>query len=150
MSSLEQKLARLEAMPPAQLRALWREIWRQPAPEIGHDLLRRGIAWKLQSRIHGDIPVHVRRELDSMLSRLRRGDQLSAPGPTLRAGARLVREWQGKTYQVVVLDRGYEHDSRQYRSLTQIARAITGTHQSGTRFFGLRARLQLPKRTSSR
>lgn len=150
MSSLEQNLARLDAMPAAQLRALWREVWRKPAPEIGPDLLRRGIAWKLQSRVRGDIPVHVRRELDLMLSRLRRGDPVSAPRPTLRPGARLVREWQGKTYQVVVLDRGYEHDGRHYRSLTQIARAITGTHRSGTKFFGLRTRPQLPKRASSR
>lgn len=92
MRRLEQNLAVLQSMPPAQLRALWREVWRKPAPEIGHDLLRRGIAWKLQSRIHGDIPVHVRRELDSMLERLRRGDPVSAPGPALRPGGRLVRE----------------------------------------------------------
>lgn len=49
-----------------------------------------------------------------------------------------MREWHGKTYQVVVLERGFEHEGRQYRSLTQVARAITGTHQSGLKFFGLK------------
>ncbi len=56
MTALEQQLAELPGMSPAQLRAKWRECWRKPAPDIGPDLLRRGIAWKLQSRMHGDLP----------------------------------------------------------------------------------------------
>jgi len=51
-----------------------------------------------------------------------------------------VREWQGRTYQVVVLEAGFEYANRHYRSLTQIARVITGTHQSGLAFFGLKLR----------
>jgi len=145
VSDIERRLASLPGMPPAQLRALWRDVWRRPAPDIGPDLLRRGIAWKLQARIHGDVPAHVRREVSAVVVRLRRGDPVAPPRPSLRPGSRLVREWQGKAHQVVVLERGYEYDSRHFRSLTQIARAITGTHQSGLLFFGVRRR-QPPKR----
>jgi hypothetical protein len=135
-------------MSPPQLRALWREVWRKAAPDIGPDLLRRGIAWKLQSRLHGELPVHVHREIHAALTRLRRGDPVASPRPSLRPGSRLVREWQGQTYQVVVLDRGFEYDNRQFRSLTQIARAITGTHQSGLAFFGIRSGPSLPSRAA--
>lgn len=149
MTTLDEQLSSLPAMQPARLRALWRDVWRRPAPDIGPDLLRRSIAWKLQARYHGDLPAHVRREVDSVLTRLRRGDPVAAPRPSLRPGSRLVREWQGRTYQVVVLERGYEHDGRHYRSLTQIARAITGTHQSGTKFFGVRPRSDFGRKRSS-
>jgi hypothetical protein len=149
MTSLDEQLASLSSMQPAQLRVLWRDVWRRSAPAIGPDLLRRGIAWKLQARIHGDLPKHVRREVDGVLTRLRRGDPLAPPRPSLRPGSRLVREWQGRTYQIVVLERGYEHDGRHFRSLTQIARAITGTHQSGTRFFGIRPRSEFGRTRSA-
>lgn len=148
MTDLDQRLASLSVMSPAQLRALWRDVWRKTAPDIGPDLLRRGIAWKLQSRLHGELSVHIRREIDAALTRLRRGDPVASPRPSLRPGARLVRGWQGRTYQVVVLERGYEYDSRQYRSLTHVARAITGTHQSGLVFFGVRSR-RPPKRKAT-
>lgn len=150
MTSLEEQLANLPAMRPAQLRALWRDVWRRPAPDIGPSLLRYGIAWKLQIRFHGDAPNHVKREIEAVLTRLQRGEPVAPPRPSLRPGTRLIREWQGKTYAVIVLERGYEHEGRQYRSLTQVARAITGTHQSGLKFFGLRSRKGLKPRSTDR
>ena len=120
---------------------MWRDTWRKPAPEIGPDLLRRGIAWKRQSRIHGDLPPHVRRKIEAVLSRLGAGKGAVADERiSLKAGTRLVREWRGTMHQVVVLESGYEHDGRHYSSLTQVASAITGVHWSGPRFFGLRVR----------
>jgi hypothetical protein len=149
MTDLDSKLAALPHMRPAELKATWREVWRKPAPDIGPDLLRRGVAWKLQARVHGDLPTHVSRQLESVLTKLRRGEPIGPARRPVRPGVRLVREWRGKTYNVVVLERGYEHDGRQYRSLTHIARAITGTHQSGTLFFGLTKRPSLKFRTKS-
>lgn len=140
MSSLERKLADLDGLSPAQLRAMWRDSWRKSAPEIGPDLLRRGIAWKQQSRIHGDLPPHVRREIDAVLSRLNQGKAaVASERVSLKPGTRLVREWRGTMHQVVVLETGYEHDGRHYGSLTQVASAITGVHWSGPRFFNLKA-----------
>jgi hypothetical protein len=141
VSSCEQKLADLDGMTPAQLRSEWRECWRKPAPEIGPDLLRRGIAWKRQSRIHGDIPLHARREIEAVLSRLSAGKSaVDEERISLRPGTRIVREWRGTMHQVVVLEGGYEHEGRHYSSLTHVASAITGVHWSGPRFFGLKAR----------
>lgn len=149
MISPGERLDALPTMRPAQLRALWRDVWRQLAPDIGPSLLRFGIAWKIQARVHGDLPVHVRREIDAVLTRLRRGEPAAPSRPSLRPGARLIREWQGRTYAVIVVDRGYEYDGRQFRSLTQVATAITGTHQSGLNFFGLKPRKGLKSRAAS-
>ena len=141
MTTLEQQLAELAGMSPAQLRARWRECWRKPAPDIGPDLLRRGIAWKLQARVHGDLPGHIKRELERAADRLRRGEELvSSSRPSLKPGTRLVQSWNGKVHHVLVLDDGFEYDGRRFSSLTQIATAITGTHWSGPSFFGLKKR----------
>ena len=119
MTALEQQLAELPGMSPAQLRAKWRDCWRKPAPDIGPDLLRRGIAWKLQSRVHGDLPSHIKRELERAADRLRRGEELiSSSRPSLKPGTRLVRQWQGRVHHVLVLDDGYEYDGRRFSSLT--------------------------------
>lgn len=147
MSSSAQKLAELDGMTPAQLRSAWRDNWRKVAPEIGPDLLRRGIAWKQQARINGDLPPHARREIDAVLSRLAAGKAAVADDRiSLKPGTRLVREWRGVIHQVVVLENGYEHDGRHYGSLSQVASAITGVHWSGPRFFDLKRRKGPPKR----
>ena len=141
VSSFERKLSYLDDMTPAELRSEWRDCWRKPAPEIGPDLLRRGIAWKRQSRIHGDLPPHARREIEAVLGRLSAGKSaVDDERISLRPGTRLVREWRGTMHQVVVLERGYEHEGRHYSSLTQVASAITGAHWSGPRFFDVKGR----------
>jgi hypothetical protein len=147
VSSFAGKLTELAGMTPAQLRSAWRENWRKPAPEIGPDLLRRGIAWKQQSRFRGDLPPHVRREIDAVLNRLAAGKSAVADERiSLKPGTRLVRGWGGVMHQVLVLESGYEHDGRHYGSLSEVASAITGAHWSGPRFFDLKPRKAPPKR----
>jgi hypothetical protein len=71
------------------------------------------------------------------LAAVARGDvRGAAAAPAIGAGAHLVREWNGRTYRVEVLADGYRMDGRAYRSLSAIARRITGTAWSGPRFFG--------------
>ena len=65
------------------------------------------------------------------------GNGAAAPAGSVSAGTHLVREWNGRTYQVEVIDNGYRFDGKTYPSLTTIAKRITGTHWSGPRFFGL-------------
>ena len=60
------------------------------------------------------------------------------PAPALSPGNQLVREWNGRIYRVLVLDDGFELDGRRYRSLSAVARHITGAAWSGPRFFGLK------------
>ena len=141
MSEQKRRLAELSSMSPAQLRALWRECWRRPAPTMGPDLLRRGIAWKIQSRVDGVLSAETKRTLELAATRLRRGEPInSGRSVSLKPGTRLVREWRGKIHQIVVLEKGYEHEGSHFTSLTQIASAITGTHWSGPSFFGLQKR----------
>lgn len=139
MSQLEQQIVELAAMSPPALRQRWRDVWRQPAPDIGADLMRRAIAWKLQQRVHGGLVTSVRRDLERTIDRLEKGEG-AAPAVSLKPGTQLVREWGGKAHHVLVGDNAFEYDGRQFDSLSQIAEAITGAHWSGPRFFGLRSR----------
>ena len=139
MSNSEQELADLDGMTPAQLRAEWRDCWRKPAPAIGPDLLRRGIAWKKQSRLHGDLPQHVRREIEAILTRLTAGKPaVDDARISFRPGTRLVREWRGRVHEVAVVKEGYVWQGACYRSLSEIAHRITGTRWNGWVFFGLK------------
>lgn len=138
MTHLAKQLAQLEAISPAQLRACWRDSYRKQAPDIGPDLLRRSISWKLQSRVHGKLPVSTKREIDKMIVRLEKGGEVAKRSNiALKTGTRLVREWRGKSYHILVCDNGFEYDGRRYDSLSHIAGHITGAHWSGPRFFGL-------------
>ena len=131
----------LPAMSPSQLRAAWRDQYRKPAPEIGPDLLRRGLAWRVQARVNGGLTTSTRKAVEKAQEQLARTGSVASPRDlAIKPGTRLVREWHGKTYHVLVLDNGFEHERRHYESLSQIARAITGAHWSGPRFFGLRRR----------
>ena len=149
MSEHERKLAALASMSPAQLRALWRECWRRPAPAMAPDLLRRGIAWKIQSRVDRVLCAETKRALELAATRLRRGEPItSSRSVSLKPGTRLVRDWRGKTHQVLVLDKGYEHEGRHFTSLTQVAFVISGSRWSGPLFFGLKKR-RLPDRKAA-
>jgi hypothetical protein len=139
--SPENRLSALGAMSPAQLRAAWRETFRQPSPDMSSEIMARAIAWRIQERLHGGLPGSVNRELAKAADRLRKtGDVASAHDISLKPGTRLVRSWHGRTINVLVTEDGFEFDGRRYRSLTHISSEVTGTHWSGPRFFGLRKR----------
>ncbi len=132
-------LAALETMSPAQLQQRWLAIAREPPPSVPSALLRRLLAQRLQERRHGVLPVMVVRELE----RMAQGPSLPAPAvqrPALTHGTRLIREWNGRTISVEVVEEGFAWDGRTWRSLSEIAKAVTGAHWSGPRFFGLARR----------
>jgi hypothetical protein len=136
MARLEEELAALATMSPAQLRQEWSRLHRTPPPNFTADLLARGIAYFLQERYLGRMCAATRRELDRLVRR--RADADSAPTVRLKPGSRLAREWHGRTHHVLILDEGYLYDDRRYDSLSAIAREITGAAWSGPRFFGVR------------
>ena len=145
MAWLADALAALATMSPAQLRTEWRRACQTAPPaRLTTDLLRRGIAYRLQERVHGGLPGSHARELDRLVKcrlaeapRAQGARATGADGPRLRPGTRLVRSWQGRTYHVLVGEHGFVMDDREYPSLSRIAEAITGAHWSGPRFFGI-------------
>lgn len=151
MSSLGDKLTELKTMRPAQLRAMWRDVYRKPAPDISPDLLRRGIAHRLQERAHGKLLGAASREIDRITGQLLRNGKIGTRSQiSLKVGTRLIRSWRGQNHHVLVCDMGFEYETRRYNSLSQIAQEITGAHWSGPRFFGLRKRSEYqPRKTAN-
>jgi hypothetical protein len=99
-------------------------------------LLRRALAYERQERKYGGLPVVVRKQLESVS-----GDQTTGmpePPLKLKPSTRLVREWNGTMYTVLVTADSFEFAGRFWRSLSMIARQITGAQWSGPRFFGLK------------
>lgn len=138
-------LADLPSMSTVELRAEWRRLFRQTPPLLSRDLLVRALAYRAQELTHGGLTRSMKRRLRALADTtaeadMGRGDATKVAARkavTLSPGARLVREWGGRTHVVSVTVNGFEHDGRRYRSLSKIAEAITGAHWSGPRFFGL-------------
>lgn len=134
--TLEAQLSALTSMTPARLRAEWRSVYKAEAPALTADLLARGVAWKLQQRVHGGLPLATAREIRRMKTELEKPGGTIVTTGRIKPGTRLVRDWGGAAHHVLVLERGYLYRDRHYASLSQVARDITGAHWSGPRFFG--------------
>ena len=150
MHKLGQRMQALGRMSPAELRSVWRDTFKQPAPDISPDLMGRAIAYRWQERRHGGLPPSVTRDIARFTRVLVRTGTLEAVGDiNLKPGTRLVRDWNGRTLNVLVCDEGFELEGRQYSSLTQIAHDVTGARWSGPRFFGLKKRKAPPTKRAS-
>ncbi len=126
------EVAALEALPLADLRVRWTQLVGTPAPKIGTSMLRLALAWEMQARAQGGLSRGTSRALDQLARGRTRTDGV-------RAGMRLVREWQGRAHVIEVgEDEIIRWDGREFRSLSEVARAITGTRWSGPAFFGLK------------
>lgn len=134
--------ARLETLATETLRDEWRRLHETlPPRRLSRDMLMRGVVYKLQENAFGGLSKSSLNKLQGPdsdgndPSRMRR-----QPRITLKPGTRLVREWHDVTHTVVILADGVEWRGRRYKSLSTVAREITGARWSGPRFFGLTAR----------
>jgi hypothetical protein len=135
MSGIENKLAALETMSSTQLREHWTGLTGACVPRISPAMLRLALAWELQARALGGLP----RAVSQRLAQLGAAKTSTA---TATAGMRLVREWRGQAHVVTVgEDQVVRWNGRDYRSLSEVARAITGTRWSGPAFFGLKRKV---------
>ena len=140
MTRLEKRLAALGTMSPAELRGAWLQTFKSPAPAVGRTLLALGIAHRLQEKVFGRLAAGYTRELARLGQRFDKTGEIGADAAAmLKAGTRLVREWQGECHHILICDDRYVYRDRQYKSLSQIAKQITGAHWSGPRFFGLKS-----------
>jgi len=150
---MDQKIAKLEAMSLVQIREAWLERFSVQAPELkGRELLVRVLAFRIQADAFGDHSPAVKRKLTHLASILSIDPKAPLfPTPSLRPGIVLMREWKGVVHKVLVQHQGYLYADKSYGSLSDVARAITGTQWSGPRFFGIeqRVRQQLRDRAAS-
>jgi hypothetical protein len=137
------RLAALKSTPTKELKAQWRELFESEPPAFNRRYLESRLAYRIQELAYGGLKPETVRRLEML------GEQLDGGNITLRriradlkpiTGTRLVREWQGVEQTVTVLADGYEWQGRPYRSLSSVARAITGTRWNGWIFFGLKSR----------
>jgi hypothetical protein len=136
VSALEEEIGSLEHLPTHELKIAWRRLYRSEPPRcLPRDLMIRALAYRMQERAHGGLAPATKRKLRSLVAEL--DVQAFDPGVALKPGARLVREWAGRTHTVIVLEDGFEYDGERCPSLTKIAAKITGAHWSGPRFFGI-------------
>jgi hypothetical protein len=132
------RIARLNELTAQQLRDEWRRLHGGQPPRLSRDLLIRTIAYRIQEVAYGGLSKAIQRKLAVLGKELKlKGGVVVTPDLSLRPGARLVREWRGRTHTVIVTENGFEYAGEVFLSLTKIAHAITGAHWSGPRFFGL-------------
>jgi hypothetical protein len=136
------RLAALQTLPTAELKAQWRELFGKEPPPFNRPYLQSRLAYRIQELAYGGLKPETRARLEAL------GERLDGGNVVLRrtraderplAGTRLVREHGGVEHVVTVLADGFEYEARPYRSLSAIARHITGTRWNGWTFFGLKS-----------
>jgi len=139
-------IAEIETLDRAALSALWRDLFGCAVPvQMSQPILRRFISFEIQARAEGGLPASV----VTRLARIASGDERKAT-PDLRPGSRLLREWNGTTHVVDVTADGFLWNGAHHRSLSAIAREITGARWSGPRFFGLTVANEAPRKKKER
>ena len=140
---LESEIAALPKMNLAQLQAKWRrDLKEAPPPHVRKQLLVPLLAYKLQEQAYGGLKPEVKRRLRELAASFHRDSKKTAAQRRdplrIKPGTRLIRKWEGQTHHVTVGEVGFEYNGERYKSLSVIARLITGTRWSGPLFFGLK------------
>ncbi len=125
-----------------ELKRQWSEAWGMPPPpKISRTMLEKSLAFKLREQAGLGLTPEQQEKLNRLAAVYKRN-----PAPLrelkVKPGTRLIRTWQGTQYDVLVRQDGYEHKGKLYRSLSDIAKTITGTSWNGWRFFGIKDSLR--------
>ena len=132
------RISELQQLNSRDLRTEWRRLFRTNPPNLSRDLLVRAVAYRVQELAHGGLLKATARKLATLAAEFGRDGQISVDArPQNKPGARLVREWRGRTHVVTVTEDAFIYAGKSYPSLTSIAQEITGAHWSGPRFFGM-------------
>ena len=132
------RLAGLETLDLSAMRQEWRRLYRAEPPRLSRDLMTRALAYRIQEIAFGGLSKATLRRLAGLAAEFESDGRIATQSqPRIKPGARLVREWHGRTHSVIATEEGFQFEGKVYRSLTSIARKITGAGWSGPRFFGL-------------
>lgn len=148
-NSVLKQIADLKNLKHEDLRRLYVTLHGVEPPSHNRDFIVKRLAYRLQEIAYGGLSQSAHEKMDVVLKRHgydEKGMPTAASGRTKRQenmpvlGSKLIREWNGRRYEVVTLRDGFEFEGRKYRSLSAIAKTITGTHWNGRAFFGLAGR----------
>ncbi len=134
------QIGALKSMPVAALKARWRELFDAEAPPYNRRFLESRLAYRIQELAHGGLKAETLERLAALAEQVggkrTKGARSAQERPI--TGTRLIREWRGVEHSVTVRDDGFEYQGRSYKSLSAVARQITGTRWNGLVFFGLK------------
>jgi Protein of unknown function (DUF2924) len=138
--ALEAEIRRLPDLSLAELRARWKALFGNPAPKsLRRKFLARAVAYQMQVLAYGGLSASAKRQLGEIAAALRRGDADAAGvARKIRPGTQMIRQWLDKTHTVTAMPDGFEWNGQIYKSLSAIAKQITGTHWNGYAFFGIK------------
>jgi Protein of unknown function (DUF2924) len=145
-ADVSNRIAQLRSLSRKKLIELWQELYGKASPpEIRRELMVPFLAYRMQEKRYGGLKTSTRSELRRIARSLERkpSAELSIR-PRIKLGTRLCRRWRGKMHEIFVTESGYEYCGIGYRSLSEVARKITGTRWSGPAFFGLKKVNSLP------
>src|SRR5271155_5362282 len=139
-AACRESLSRLAELDLGKLRQQWRTLYKAEAsPHLSRELLVRAVAHRMQEVAFGGLRPARQRQLREFAQQLNESQERRIrPRPELKPGTRLMRGWQGCTYDVLVLEDGFSRQGPRYRSLFPLARQLTGTAWPGSLFFGLK------------
>jgi len=135
-----ERVAALKTMPIADLKGQWRALFEKEPPPFNRRYLESRLGYRIQELAYGGLKPETKKFLEDLGEQLASGKKV-----TLRdehrpvSGTVLIREWQGVEHRVTVRDADFEYQGRPYKSLSAVARAITGTRWNGLVFFGLKS-----------
>jgi hypothetical protein len=136
--SIAAQVAALPKTPTPGLKQMWRELYDREPPGFSRNYLISRLSYRIQELAYGGLKPATRAKLNALADGLdpKAARKRVVNGPVV--GTRLVREFQGREYTVTVLADGFEWEGRRYKSLSAVARAITGTRWNGLTFFGVK------------
>jgi len=143
-STLQADLEAVASARLSDLRAIWSDRLDEEPPALrSREIFRHMLAYRLQEAVHGGLSASSRRKLADMEAQRAAPAGKAPPAPVhLGAGVTLIRDWKGVRHEVRVIAGGFIHEDETYASLSEVARAITGTRWNGPLFFGLRDKVK--------
>ena len=155
-AALPQEIERIKSLDLNGLEVQWRNVFGKRAPSsLPRALIVKILIYRLQADVFGEVDAQLARLLEVYAARgtavtdlggesAKTPERAASEALTIKPGSVLVRDWGGRTHRVMALEVGFAWEGRNYRSLSEVARAITGTRWNGRRFFGVGQKAEAP------
>ena len=146
-SMIKKRIEELKSLSRNELTQKWLEIFKKtPSQSLRREFLIKHLVWEIQAKEKGGYTLQAKKKLESLAKSLEQNQDLKdddikkskSNSLTIKAGTKLIREYQGKNHEVIVLEKGYQYNHKTYKSLSAIANEITKTRWNGKVFFGLK------------